>query len=152
MIHRAFDLFLHVFIGYTVARLLLNTRGWAGALGGLFPNLDYPLQHWTPVPVTHDGIFHTPAFLAVLLVLAVLAVGRRSLLFAGFAIGFLLELAVDTVQGGAGIMWLVPLTTARFAAPIPFSELYWGTLLYAACAVVLVEPRLAGYHGLARRH
>lgn len=133
LLHMPFDLFLHILIGYTVGRVLFGTRGWAGALGGLVPNLDYPLQKWTPVPVTHGGIFHTPLFALVVLALAYAVGERRVPVLAAFLLGFLLELSVDMLQVTPGIMLAYPLTTARLSLSLPFSELYWGSLLYLAC-------------------
>lgn len=143
-----FDLCVHALVGYTVGRVLLGTRGWAGALGGLVPNLDYPLQHWTPIPVTHGGVFHTPAFGLVLVALASLVGERRRPVLGTFLLGFLLELVVDMLQTTNGIMLAYPVTTARLSLALPFSELYWGTVLYAVCLWSL--RRDGGGRALAR--
>ena len=143
LIHEGFDLILHIVIGYTVARVWLGLRGLSGALGGLAPNLDYPLQHWTPVPVVHGGIFHTPAFLLVLLGGGYVIFRSDTTLLSAFAAGYLLELVVDTLQHGGGIMWLYPVTTFRIATPIPGSELYWGSLFYLGCFYLLYKHETA---------
>lgn len=137
-IHMPFDLFLHILIGYTVVFLWTKRYAWVGAIGGLVPNLDYPLQVWTPLPVIHGGVFHTPLFLFALVGIGALLDLDRTLLQA-FSIGFFLELVVDSLQQTPGIMYLYPLSLHRYPLSIPFSELYWGSILYLVCIYVLYQ-------------
>jgi len=135
-----FDFCLHVVVGYTAARLLFGRWGWVGAIGGTVPNLDWFIAQWTALPIAHRGLFHTPFFLV-----AVVAGGRLlridAPILAGFAVGYLLELATDTFEGYRGIMWLYPLSPARLLVAIHVPELYWGTAVFLACGTLLVWER-----------
>ncbi|MFB6131143.1 MAG: metal-dependent hydrolase [Salinigranum sp.] len=140
------DIVFHGVVGYTAVYYLTDFPPRWGLVGGLVPNLDLPLSLWFAFPLVHRGIFHTVFFLAVLL-LALFSLGIDRRAIGAFGVGYLFELATDTLETTRGVMWLYPLSTHHFAYPPPVSEYLWLPVAFGAVVVLLA----AAVRGSPRR-
>jgi membrane-bound metal-dependent hydrolase YbcI (DUF457 family) len=113
------------------------------AIAGVLPDVDtafYALN--LGFPFIHRGFFHTPIILAIILIGIYLAT-KRADICAGFGVGFLSHLFIDTLNP-TGIMWLYPFTTSFYSlnlATYSNEIANWGIIAWSAAFILLLNPK-----------
>ena len=142
----------HLFFALALA-YILKLPVKTAALAGVIPDLDtafYALG--LPFPFMHRGILHTPIILGVILIGIYLATKRPDIC-AGFGVGFLSHLFIDTLNP-TGIMWLYPVPTFFTLDLATYSNAIanWGIVAWSAAFILLfnlhfitkLDPRKLG--------
>jgi membrane-bound metal-dependent hydrolase YbcI (DUF457 family) len=130
----------HFFFALALAYILklpLKTT----VVGGIIPDIDTVFYVMgLPFPFVHRGFLHTPIVLGIILIGIYLAT-KRTDICAGFGVGFLSHLLLDTLTP-TGIMWLYPLPTFFTLDLAAYSNAIanWGIIAWSAAFILLLNP------------
>lgn len=130
----------HFFFALALA-YILKLPAKAAALAGVLPDADTIFYTANlGFPFVHRGILHTPIILGIILIIIYLAT-KRPAICAGFGVGFLSHLFIDTFNP-TGIMWLYPLPTFFTLDLATYSNVIanYGIIAWSVAFILLFNP------------
>jgi membrane-bound metal-dependent hydrolase YbcI (DUF457 family) len=133
----------HFFFALALA-YILKLPAAVTAIAGVLPDIDTVFTAMgTGFPFIHRGFFHTPIILGIMLI-GIYLLTKRADICAGFGVGFLSHLFIDTFNP-TGIMWLYPFTTTFFSLNLAtYSNVIanYGIIAWSLAFILLLNPNL----------